>query len=96
MSENEIIDELENNQMPHRLNAINQQIRATATRENVKEVISTLSKFAIWEEDFNIDINCLPDVLLTLLHNLNKYPRVEDIHFPTLQKWLDRLCSYMK
>lgn len=95
MDESEIKRELFNNQMPIRISALQDLIKQDSTKENVKEILSTLAKFAIWESHFGIDISDLPDILITTLRNLNRYDDVDSIHFPTLKKWLDMLCSYM-
>ncbi|WP_312941685.1 hypothetical protein [Oscillibacter sp.] len=73
MSEDEIKDELSNNQMPIRISTLQELMKQDSTKENVKEILSTLAKFAIWESDLGIDISDLSDILLTTLRNLNRY-----------------------
>lgn len=95
MSEDEIKHELFDNQMPIRMSVLQDLMKQDSTKENVKEILSTLAKFSIWKSNFGIDISNLPDILLTTLRNFNRYDDVDSIHFPTLKKWLDMLCSYM-
>lgn len=95
MSEKEIKHELFNNQMPIRISILQDLMKQDSTKENVKEILSILAKFSIWENELSVDVSDLSDNLLTTMHNLDRYDDVDSINFSTLGNLLNMLCYYM-
>lgn len=96
MSYSEIKQHLIEREMPVRLTELQNLFKtAIASIENIKSIAVLLTMFSIWETDFEIDINGLPEVLLAVLRELDNYPTVHDIDFLYLKFKLDYLWDCM-
>ncbi len=96
MSYSEIKQHLIEKEMPVRLTELRTLFKtAIASTENIKSIAVLLAMFSVWESDFEIDINGLPELLLAVLRGLDEYPTVSDIDFLSLKFKLDYLWDCM-
>lgn len=83
-------------EMPIRLAELQNLFKADmASIEDIKSIAVRLAMFSVWETDFEIDIDGLPELLLAVIRELDQYPTVHDIEFLSLKCRLDYLWNSM-